>query len=799
MKIHFLATLITALCIFGCTALPVPKTAQGRIIDANRSNISTSTQVSGVAKSILLSSGYDQARCMQAFDDCLTSVKSGIFGQEIRRSELALFAELYYARALYLQSTDYCQDLNRPPLNPYYANAPKDPKLIKEQQLAHHACLTAYKDALFKTLNYSYAYLFYDALTGKTSENSLVKESDIKAQDLYHVSLNALIGEIYKGDNGAFAHTAVTPTSNPTNKQFLLNRYQDNDTSVNLYVDSDDYFIGLLQDNKVALSDLVSAYDPRMAKLDTNSTRSGLGVSYVGALSDRYSAKVASSKNTIDYNDLKSRIHPTGYVLLTAIGKPQGDTLDKVLNSQSLDIQLFNPYTHQTVTMFDKAYPLSANFSAGYALWLSENELGKVGVLNMLGKQQVPMPELFMLEPYNPNKKTIIMLHGLASSPATWVNLTNNLLADPNLQENYQVWQVFYSTNLPILENRYQIQSLIEAAYHFSDPDGINKASRNSVLIGHSMGGIISRMMLSDDNLLDKLDSVSENVHTPSTLAGDTPNALLVEDKLAENSLVELGRATPDETFTLSLDKMLETDDMHDSNELLTKDTNPAESEPLQLSAKDTALAKKLLKQTYQEELNNRFMLQSLPQVDTAVFISAPLQGTDYAERWFTLPARRIIRLPLDLTQTFTETVVDVFTSDKASDKERKERDTMLKNSGLGSLFLDNGASQLSDRSAFMALTHDISINPKVRHYSIMGDQKGVLGGDMTKLANDPKLADQLSDGVVPYHSSHLDTAYRETVITGGHSIHEDPKTVQELRKILYEHLQRHGDLNRTP
>ena len=37
---------------------------------------------------------------------------------------------------------------------------------------------------------------------------------------------------------------------------------------------------------------------------------------------------------------------------------------------------------------------------------------------------------------------------------------------------------------------------------------------------------------------------------------------------------------------------MLETDDMHDSNELLTKDTNPAESEPLQLSAKDTALAK---------------------------------------------------------------------------------------------------------------------------------------------------------------------------------------------------------------
>lgn len=771
MKLKFFSSIISILLISGCTALPTPKTAQGRIIDANRSNISTSTQISGVAKSILLSSGYDQGRCMQAFDDCLTSVKSGIFGQEIRRSELALFAELYYARALYLQSTENCQDLNRPPLDPYYTNAPKDPKLIKEQQLAYHACLTAYKDALFKTLNYSYAYLFYDALTGKTSENSLVKESDIKAQDLYHVSLNALIGEIYKGDNGAFAHTAVTPTSNPsspTNKQFLLNRYQDNNTSVNLYVDSDDYFIGLLQDNKVALSDLVSAYDPRMAKLDTNSTRSGLGVSYVGALSDRYSAKVASSKNTIDYNDLKSRIHPTGYVLLTAIGKPQGDTLDKVLNSQSLDIQLFNPYTHQTVTMFDKAYPLSANFSAGYALWLSENELGKVGVLNMLGKQRVPMPELFMLEPYNPNKKTIIMLHGLASSPATWVNLTNNLLADPTLQENYQVWQVFYATNLPILENRYQIQSLIEAAYHFSDPDGINKASHNSVIIGHSMGAIISRMMLSDDNLLANLDDVSESIHTPQTSEQNAPN------------IIETNTQTPNEL--LSGDSL--------TNHILAGSQHLDSKQ--QLSTQNSALLKKLLKQTYQEEFNNRFVLQSLPQVDTAVFISAPLQGTNYAERWFTLLARRIIRLPVDLTQTFTHTVVDVF--------DGKDKDnTMLTNSGLGSLYLDNGASQLSDRSAFMALTHDISINPKVRHYSIMGDQKGVLGGDMTKLANDPKLADQLSDGVVPYHSSHLDTAYRETVITGGHSIHEDPKTVQELRKILYEHLQRHGDLSHTP
>ena len=50
----------------------------------------------------------------------------------------------------------------------------------------------------------------------------------------------------------------------------------------------------------------------------------------------------------------------------------------------------------------------------------------------------IALPELFMLKPYNPGPKVIIMLHGLASSPATWVNLTNTLLTDSKLNENYQ-------------------------------------------------------------------------------------------------------------------------------------------------------------------------------------------------------------------------------------------------------------------------------------------------------------------------------------------------------------------------
>lgn len=89
----------------------------------------------------------------------------------------------------------------------------------------------------------------------------------------------------------------------------------------------------------------------------------------------------------------------------------------------------------------------------------------------MISRQDaMALPELFMLKPYQPDQQVIIMLHGLASSPTTWVNLTNTLLSDPKLNDNYQVWQIAYSTNLPILENRYQIHQLIRQAFQAVDP-----------------------------------------------------------------------------------------------------------------------------------------------------------------------------------------------------------------------------------------------------------------------------------------------------------------------------------------
>ncbi|MFW2154178.1 esterase/lipase family protein, partial [Acinetobacter gyllenbergii] len=77
--------------------------------------------------------------------------------------------------------------------------------------------------------------------------------------------------------------------------------------------------------------------------------------------------------------------------------------------------------------------------------------------------------------------------------------LTNDIMGDSILREHYQVWQVFYSTNMPILESRFQIYALLKQAFGGLNPN--DPADKDAVLIGHSMGGIISRLLVSNADI----------------------------------------------------------------------------------------------------------------------------------------------------------------------------------------------------------------------------------------------------------------------------------------------------------
>ncbi|MCL2304927.1 MAG: hypothetical protein FWC43_06240 [Planctomycetaceae bacterium] len=101
---------------------------------------------------------------------------------------------------------------------------------------------------------------------------------------------------------------------------------------------------------------------------------------------------------------------------------------------------------------------------------------------------------IYMMQPYDPNKIPVVMVHGLWSSPMTWMEMFNNLRSIPEIRDNYQFWFYFYPSAQPFWVSAAQLrEDLVEVrrtlASHRSTP-----ALDRMILIGHSMGGLVSRM-----------------------------------------------------------------------------------------------------------------------------------------------------------------------------------------------------------------------------------------------------------------------------------------------------------------
>jgi pimeloyl-ACP methyl ester carboxylesterase len=162
----------------------------------------------------------------------------------------------------------------------------------------------------------------------------------------------------------------------------------------------------------------------------------------------------------------------------------------------SIHLVLTDPVVHPSIAIGNHTYPLSIDTSALYAQLIDESPLHRLGVEGLVGGREIGRREgLYLLQDYDPGKTPIIMIHGLGSSPLIWARLTNRILASADLRARYQVWHVVYQTNTPVLLNRWIIQHLLDTAWASLDPKGNDPSRKGLVLIGHSMGGMISRML----------------------------------------------------------------------------------------------------------------------------------------------------------------------------------------------------------------------------------------------------------------------------------------------------------------
>ena len=102
---------------------------------------------------------------------------------------------------------------------------------------------------------------------------------------------------------------------------------------------------------------------------------------------------------------------------------------------------------------------------------------------------------LRLLAPVDANKTPVVLVHGFASSPMSWANLANELVGDPDIADRYQIWLARYPTGAPALANRYELERRIGELRALHVAHG---GAPPIVLVGHSMGGVLVRLLASD-------------------------------------------------------------------------------------------------------------------------------------------------------------------------------------------------------------------------------------------------------------------------------------------------------------
>lgn len=162
-------------------------------------------------------------------------------------------------------------------------------------------------------------------------------------------------------------------------------------------------------------------------------------------------------------------------------------------SGQKADLKFVDPFQAERVALGKRNFPLAVDLSAPTAMLIARERPERLGFARTIDPQKyADTARLTQLQPFDPARIPVIFVHGLQETPASWTPMIDSLRNDPWIREHYQFWVYSYPSGYPYPYS---------AALFRQDLDGIDRAFPNHkrvILIGHSMGGMICRLMITD-------------------------------------------------------------------------------------------------------------------------------------------------------------------------------------------------------------------------------------------------------------------------------------------------------------
>ena len=185
---------------------------------------------------------------------------------------------------------------------------------------------------------------------------------------------------------------------------------------------------------------------------------------------------------------------------VTAFLRVQVDTATNATDRHAV-LEMYDPLNQPKIEVAGVSVPLETDLSTPLAHTLSQPALddSRLSTIGLLKPEKAEAVRgLYMLEPFQADKIPVVMVHGLWSSPVTWMEMFNDLRSDPQVREHYQFWFYMYPTGQPFWYSAAAMREDMAHVRQAVDPQNRYAALDQMVLVGHSMGGLVSRLQTID-------------------------------------------------------------------------------------------------------------------------------------------------------------------------------------------------------------------------------------------------------------------------------------------------------------
>jgi pimeloyl-ACP methyl ester carboxylesterase len=218
------------------------------------------------------------------------------------------------------------------------------------------------------------------------------------------------------------------------------------------------------------------------------SVKSGLGA-----------ALVALRATGTDEEERRAHLAPRSTLAVTAFLFIDGDLESFGPAPVQARMEFHRPTEQREVTVAGREVPLEFDVTAPLAWQLAESRPWDKELSRFLDPDEAGVSSgVFLANPYEPGKIPIVFVHGTASSPARWAEVLNELNDDGLIASRCQFWVYRYASGAPILVSASGLRRGLARVVRDLDPEGKDDALRHMVVIGHSQGGLIARLMLTD-------------------------------------------------------------------------------------------------------------------------------------------------------------------------------------------------------------------------------------------------------------------------------------------------------------